>query len=113
MGQRIPLFWTTSDISSGFQSQSGQPYPPLAAFPDLYLWYHLGHAVLQKKATPMRAKAANKDTYELCIDTVLRVSCFVIKSECSTEESVFFFSVSLDAISHMFHYLTLCGDNED
>ena len=26
----IPLFWTTGDISSGFQSQSGQPYWHLA-----------------------------------------------------------------------------------
>ena len=26
MGPRILLFWTSDDISSGFQSQSGQPY---------------------------------------------------------------------------------------
>ena len=26
----IPLFWTSGDVSSGFQSQSGQPYSCLA-----------------------------------------------------------------------------------
>ena len=26
MGPLIPLFWTSGDVSSGFQSQSGQPY---------------------------------------------------------------------------------------
>ena len=26
MGKLIPLFWTSGDVSSGFQSQSGQPY---------------------------------------------------------------------------------------
>ena len=26
MGQLIPLFWTSGDISSEFQIQSGQPY---------------------------------------------------------------------------------------
>ena len=25
----IPLFWTSGDVSSGFQSQSGQPYSNL------------------------------------------------------------------------------------
>ena len=29
MGPLIPLFWTSSDVSSGFQSQSGQPYSHL------------------------------------------------------------------------------------
>ena len=26
MGPLIPLFWTSGDVSSGFESQSGQPY---------------------------------------------------------------------------------------
>ena len=26
VGPLIPLFWTSGDVSSGFQSQSGQPY---------------------------------------------------------------------------------------
>ena len=26
LGPLIPLFWTSGDVSSGFQSQSGQPY---------------------------------------------------------------------------------------
>ena len=26
MGSLIPLFWTSGDVSSGFQSRSGQPY---------------------------------------------------------------------------------------
>ena len=26
----IPMFWTSGDVSSGFQSQSGQPYSCLA-----------------------------------------------------------------------------------
>ena len=30
VGPLIPLLWTSSDISSGFQSQSGQPYSHLA-----------------------------------------------------------------------------------
>ena len=30
MGPLIPLFWTSGDVSSGFQSQSGQPYSHLA-----------------------------------------------------------------------------------
>ena len=30
MGPLIPLFWTPGDVSSGFQSQSGQPYSNLA-----------------------------------------------------------------------------------
>ena len=29
-GSLIPLFWTSGDISSGFQNQSGQPYSHLA-----------------------------------------------------------------------------------
>ena len=30
MGPLIPLFWTSGDVSSGFQSQSGQRYLHLA-----------------------------------------------------------------------------------
>ena len=30
MGPLIPLFWTSGDVSSGFQNQSGQPYLHLA-----------------------------------------------------------------------------------
>ena len=30
MGPLILLFWTSGDVSSGFQSQSGQPYMHLA-----------------------------------------------------------------------------------
>ena len=30
LGPLIPLFWTSGDISSGFKSQSGQPYLHLA-----------------------------------------------------------------------------------
>ena len=30
MGPLIRLFWTSGDVSSGFQSQSGQPYSCLA-----------------------------------------------------------------------------------
>ena len=30
MGHLIPLFWNSGDVSSGFQSQSGQPYWHLA-----------------------------------------------------------------------------------
>ena len=30
LGPLIPLFWTSGDVSSGFQSQSGQPYSCLA-----------------------------------------------------------------------------------
>ena len=26
VGPVIPMFWTSNDVSSGFQSQSGQPY---------------------------------------------------------------------------------------
>ena len=26
VGPLIPLFWTSGDVSSGFQSQGGQPY---------------------------------------------------------------------------------------
>ena len=43
MGPLIPLFWTSGDISSGFQSQSGQPYSSLQrltcyTFPEIHLW---------------------------------------------------------------------------
>ena len=41
----MPLFWTSVDISSGFQSQSRQPYSHLAEadkdlsiFPEIHLW---------------------------------------------------------------------------
>ena len=30
MGPLIPLFWISGDVSSGFQSQTGQPYSHLA-----------------------------------------------------------------------------------
>ena len=30
MGRLIPMFWTSGDVSSGCQSQSGQPYLCLA-----------------------------------------------------------------------------------
>ena len=30
LGPLIPLFWTSGDVSSGFQSQGGQPYSHLA-----------------------------------------------------------------------------------
>ena len=30
VGPLMPLFWTSGDVSSGFQSQSGQPYSHLA-----------------------------------------------------------------------------------
>ena len=37
MGPLIPLFWTFGDISSGFQSQSGQPYSHLAEAYTIYV----------------------------------------------------------------------------
>ena len=36
MGPMIPLFWTSGDVSSGFQSQNGQPYSHLA---EVYVMY--------------------------------------------------------------------------
>ena len=40
--QLIPLFWTSDDVSTGFQSKSGQPYSCLAEvyvmFPQIHLW---------------------------------------------------------------------------
>ena len=43
MGPLIPLFWTSGDVSSGFKSQSGQPYSCLVEaymlhFPEIHLW---------------------------------------------------------------------------
>ena len=41
MGPLIPLFWTSGDVSSGFQSQSGQPYShstEMYTFPEIHLW---------------------------------------------------------------------------
>ena len=43
VGPLIPLFWTSGDISSRFQSQSGQPYLHLAEVymlyvPQIYFW---------------------------------------------------------------------------
>ena len=43
MGSLIPLFWTSGNVSSGFQSQSGQPYSHLVGactcrFPEIYFW---------------------------------------------------------------------------
>ena len=38
VGPLTPLFWTSGDVSSGFQSQSGQPYLHLA---EAYLLFHL------------------------------------------------------------------------
>ena len=35
VGPLIPLFWTSGDVSYGFQSQSGQPYLCLA---EIHLW---------------------------------------------------------------------------
>ena len=38
MGPLIPLFWTSGDVSSGFQSHSGQPYSHLAeAYVNIYI----------------------------------------------------------------------------
>ena len=44
LGPLIPLLWTFGDVSSGFQSQSGQPYSYLVevicyTFPKIHLWY--------------------------------------------------------------------------
>ena len=36
MGSLIPLFWTSGDVSSEFQSQSGQPYLHLV---EAYMMY--------------------------------------------------------------------------
>ena len=36
MGPLIPPFWTSGDVSSGFQSQSGQPYLHLS---EAYMMY--------------------------------------------------------------------------
>ena len=36
MGTLIPLFWMSGDVSSGFQSQSGQLYSHLA---EAYLFF--------------------------------------------------------------------------
>ena len=30
LGPLVPLFWTSGDVCSGYQSQSGQPYSHLA-----------------------------------------------------------------------------------
>ena len=40
MGPPIPLFWTSGDISYGFQSQSGQPWwrHTYYTFPEIHLW---------------------------------------------------------------------------
>ena len=37
LGPLIPLFWASDDISSGFQSQSGQPYLHLAEAYVIYI----------------------------------------------------------------------------
>ena len=37
MGPPIPLFWTFGDVSSGFQSHSGQPYLHLAEVYRMYI----------------------------------------------------------------------------
>ena len=40
VGPLIPMFWTSGDVSSGFQSQSGQPYLYLAEAYMMYiLWF--------------------------------------------------------------------------
>ena len=36
MGPLIPQFWTSGDVSSGFQSLGGQPYSQLA---EVYMMY--------------------------------------------------------------------------
>ena len=36
IGPLIPLFWTSGDVSCGFQSHSGQPYLHL---PEAYIMY--------------------------------------------------------------------------
>ena len=43
LGPLIPLFWTSGYISSGFQSQSGQPYSQRhtwCTFLDIHLWWN-------------------------------------------------------------------------
>ena len=42
----IPLFWTSGDLSSGFQSQSGQPYSHLVEV----------HVLTEKKQTTWDCK---------------------------------------------------------
>ena len=37
MGPLISLFWTSGDVSSGFQSQSGQPYSHLVEAYVIYI----------------------------------------------------------------------------
>ena len=44
MGPLIPLFWTSGDVCSGFQSQSGQPYLRLA---EAYVLHVLFTEILQ------------------------------------------------------------------
>ena len=45
VGPLIPLFWTSGDVSSGFQSQSGQPHLNLA---EVYMIYIPGDSPLVK-----------------------------------------------------------------
>ena len=42
VGPLIPLFWTSDDVSSGFRSQSGQPYlySEVYMFPEIHFWYN-------------------------------------------------------------------------
>ena len=62
LGPLIPLFWTSGDVSSGFQSQSGQPYTHLV---DAYVMYDVDSLRFTSGSTPANILTAS-----------MAVSCF-------------------------------------
>ena len=65
VGPQITLFWTSGDVSSGLQSQSGQPYSCLAEVYVLYIFLRFTFGV-----TPVDFLVANM-TAELISSTHL------------------------------------------
>ena len=59
-GALIPLFWTSGDVSSGLQSQSGQPYLHLAQAYVLHI-----HLSFNYGATPADLLAANMSAFKV------------------------------------------------
>ena len=66
MGPLIPLFWTSGDVSSGFQNQSGHPYSLLA---EAYLLQYLSDIDLESYIKVSGSVSMAESAVSLSVDS--------------------------------------------
>ena len=98
-GHRYPCFWTSGDASSGFQSQSGQPFHTLQRcmcymFHEIHLWCDTSQPLGGQHASCEQALVGLKPG----------IYCTATASHCKTRQTLYWLSYAGSAIEVKFKY---------